>query len=69
MVSAEGRVIVTPVEDASVGAVLQTRQGHGGAHHVLKKTFELSSLALSDAAITRDVETRMFPGSQELESS
>ncbi len=31
MVSAEGRVIVTPVEDASVGAVLESRARETGA--------------------------------------
>ncbi len=61
MVSAEGRVIVAPVENASVGAVLKTREGYGGAHHVLKETLELPSLAANDAAIARDIEIRMPP--------
>ena len=61
MVSAEGGVKVAPVEDASVGSVLKTREGHRGAHHVLEETLELPSLALSDAAIARDIETRVAP--------
>ncbi len=67
MVSAEGRVIVAPVEDAPVGAILQPLEGHGGAHHVVKETLELPSLAAGDAAITRDVETRVAPGLEELD--
>ncbi len=61
MVSAEGGVIVAPVEDASVLAVLQTLEGDGRALHVLKKTFELESLTPGNAAIARDARTRMPP--------
>ena len=67
MVSAQGRVIVAPVEDASVAAVLEPRQGDGSANHVLKETLEFSSFALGDAAIARDIKTRMPPGPQELD--
>ena len=61
VITAKRRVVVAPVEDAAVIAVLQTLEGDGRTLHVLKKTFELQSLALGDAAIARDVESRMLP--------
>src|SRR5438093_12466019 len=68
VVSTEGRMVVSRVENATIRKILQARESHGGPFHVLKEGLELFALALGDAAGRVDVEARMSPRAESLDS-